>query len=118
MAIFLGAFHSFGKAEAGMSDGPVHTPSANSLIPWLICSYFFISALGLPFAKNRKALWVVAGISYAMLFIAYCTICSEASGRNAISAIIRIGLLAMVVFLPWHAIWFRLLSKKSGGEAG
>lgn len=116
----LAGLHAFGAAEAGMSDGPVHAPSADALIPWLVCSYFAVSGIGVLFSKNRSQLKVVAGLAYLTLLIAFGAICSEGLGGgfdNLVGGILIIGGLTMLVFLPWHIVWCRLLFANTDDDA-
>jgi len=116
MWFILAGLHGYAASQAGMSAGPVSgPPSADGMIPWLVCSYFAISGIGVPLTKNRGALMIVAAFAYMMLFVASCMLCSEASGYDTgmfIGAIIVVGLLALIVFSPWHLIWCRLLFMK------
>lgn len=117
----LAGLHGFAVSQSGMSAGPVSgPPSTDAMIPWFICSYFAISASGVPFAKNRGALAVVAAFAYLMLLIACILLCSEASGHEAsqfFEGVIVVALLALIVFAPWHILWWCLLFVKRHDNA-
>ena len=117
----LGGLHGLAMSQAGMSAGPVAgPPSTDAMIPWFVCSYFAISGIGVPFAKNRGALAVIAALTYLMLLISFFLLCSEASGYESskfFEGVLVVGLLALFAFSPWHIIWCCLLLMRRHDDA-
>lgn len=112
MWFVLAGLRGFATMQAGMSAVSVAgPPSSEALIPWFVCSYFAVSAVGVLVFKRRSGLMSVAAVAHLMALVAFCLLCSEGSqdSRKFIGEALILGLLTLLVFSPWLCIWCSLL---------
>ena len=105
----LAVLKGFGASQAAMSAGPVPAPSAMEvLIPFLACSYFVVSAMGVLFCRSRAALRVAALVAPSLLLTAFVSICVGGLRGDPVkflSGFVTLSLITVVFFSPWFIIW-------------
>jgi hypothetical protein len=100
--IVIGTLRTLGTSQAGMSAGPVvGIPNHDTLILWLFCSYFFVSAIGSALFVKKVNLIAVASLAYLLVIIAFCFACYEFFGSN----FVVFAIVVIAYFLPWTALW-------------
>jgi hypothetical protein len=114
----IAALRGFGASQAGMSASAVSSPpSIDALIPWLACSYFMVSALGVVVCQRREALKAAALVAHIFLFAAFLAICSEGIGKGAekfLTGVLLLGVITLLFFCPWFVVWGVLLFRRNG----
>jgi hypothetical protein len=114
--VVLLAASSFGHSMAGMSAGSVSRPSVDSLIPWIAGAYFAVSAASVLLARKRAGLKFGAILSHLVLLVLFLALCSEGRDDDSgkfWSGILVLGIITLVFFSPWFALWGWILSKQN-----
>jgi hypothetical protein len=113
----LAALHAFGASQAGLSASAVSgPPSIEALIPWLACSYFLVSAVGVVACRKRESLRVVALLAHLLLLAAFLAVCSEGLGKGSekfLTGLLLMLVITVVFFSPWLAVWGFLLFRRN-----
>ena len=99
--------------QAGMSPAATAESSGSELaIPWTVCSYFVLSALGILVIRKRTALRKTAVIAHLLLLIGFCLVVSTIHRQSIggfLARIVVLGLIGVILCSPWFAVWYALL---------
>lgn len=113
--VLLSLLQGYAASQAAMSAGPISgARGTDTLVLWLLCAYFLISAVSAVATTNRHALWALCSFAHALIAIAFCFLCSEMSSWDAaklIPAILTLLVITGVFLLPWLAIWCWVFEK-------
>jgi len=111
----LSVFSALGHMQAGISaDSVAGTPNRDTVVLWLTCSYFVISAIGVCVTQKNSALIVLCAIAHLFLFFAFCLLLSEAFGESVekfVGGLLTLSIGATILFSPWFIIWGLILKK-------
>jgi hypothetical protein len=95
--------------QAGMSASSVTgTPSRDTMILWLTCSYFVISAIGVCVTRRKSILRTWCKLVHFVLLAAFCLLCSEAGNHDIgtfVEGLFVVSIGGAICFSPWFAIW-------------
>jgi hypothetical protein len=107
--VVLAILKGFGASQAAMSAGPVPASSAmEALIPWLVGSYFVVSAIGILFCQSRNALRVAALIAHLLLLITFLSMCAEGwrgDSEKFLAGFVTLLFVTVLWFSPGFIIW-------------
>jgi hypothetical protein len=101
---------------ARMSAGSVSQPSPpDSAIIFVLCGYFFVSAVGIFTSESKSVLRIWAIIAYALLVVDYIMVVISAKngdleGHTWPSEAGKLAIIMVVYFLPWSIAWGIILS--------
>ena len=105
---------AFASAMAGMS--PVSTaggsPSMDSWVTALACSYFVIGAVGVLCCKRQATLRRVAVVAHLPLVYLILLVANHNMLRGSASAsesILGIGVPVLIYFSPWLVVWLSFM---------
>jgi hypothetical protein len=109
----LTGLHGVVASQAGISAGPVpRSPDRDAALLWLLSSYFLVSTVSAVVARKKRVLWALWSFAHALVLIAFCVLCSEASGwdrEKFVSGILMLAVVTGVFLSPWLVIWALLM---------
>jgi hypothetical protein len=113
--VVLAVVKAYGSSQAAMSDGAGHGgPDRDALFMVFFCSYFVISAVAVPFCKQKRTLWAAAALAYSVVFLTFLGVCVHI-GADEISRMLAgaatFAVIILIYLAPWTFLWFLLFSK-------
>jgi hypothetical protein len=107
--------HGLAASQAGMSAGPISSaPNRDTLIVWLLCSYFLASAITCAMFVKKSSLIRAAILAHLLVIIAFCLICFDFLDGDIglfIKSILIFAFFITVYFLPWVILWMNIVKK-------
>lgn len=112
MAILRG----FAASQAGMSAVAISGPSlVEVIIPYLVCFYFLVSAIGIVVCRKRESLRGAALFAHLLLLVVFFAMCSEGIGKgseNFMAGVLLLSVITLLFFSPWLIVWSVFLFRR------